>query len=201
MSIPHKVLIVADELNAEQREATQKELSARIDAAQVGVRAKHPPYHYARSKDEWWAIVDEYWAELLHLASYELNLNAMADPQGRSILRSTAEAPNNIQWLDGHVYSDHAGNGYCFECGLSKDHPEARHVEPLAVAIAKHAVGQPLVLVLDQLRKDRSNRLQDLFQSLWAAAPDTGDIHARPAWGVLCDLCSEAYVLYEGPQL
>jgi hypothetical protein len=27
-----------------------------------------------------------------------------------------------------HPYSDPAGNGYCFECGLAEDHPEASHI-------------------------------------------------------------------------
>jgi hypothetical protein len=28
-----------------------------------------------------------------------------------------------------HAYNDLAGNGYCFECGLEKAHPEAKHPE------------------------------------------------------------------------
>jgi len=31
-----------------------------------------------------------------------------------------------------HAYNDLAGNGYCFECGLEKAHPEAKHPESQA---------------------------------------------------------------------
>lgn len=29
---------------------------------------------------------------------------------------------------DLHPYSDQGGNGYCFECGLSENHPESHHI-------------------------------------------------------------------------
>lgn len=30
-------------------------------------------------------------------------------------------------WRKLHPYNDPAGNGYCFDCGLAHDHPEAQH--------------------------------------------------------------------------
>ena len=37
--------------------------------------------------------------------------------------------------------------------------------------------------------------LVNYLNQAWQNAPDEPWIHELPAWGVLCDLCSEAYVL------
>lgn len=36
-----------------------------------------------------------------------------------------------------------------------------------------------------------------ILNNVWCSAPDNIDIHAIPGWNVLCDLCSEAYLLEE----
>lgn len=50
---------------------------------------------------------------------------------------------------------------------------------------------------VDNLRLTKDRELSRLFELTWGNAPDNRSIHNIPAWHVLCDLCSEAYVLYE----
>ena len=54
-----------------------------------------------------------------------------------------------------------------------------------------------LAVAATQLKENHSSELVDFFQKTWASAPDTGHIHAIPAWHILCDLCSESYLLGE----
>jgi hypothetical protein len=49
----------------------------------------------------------------------------------------------------------------------------------------------------DNLRLIKSPELASLFNTAWANAPDHISIHSIPSWHVLCDLCSESYVLHE----
>lgn len=37
----------------------------------------------------------------------------------------------------------------------------------------------------------------DVLNTVWAKAPDHASIHKRPAWSVLCELCSEDWIFYE----
>lgn len=39
--------------------------------------------------------------------------------------------------------------------------------------------------------------LADYLQQAWSNAPDVPAIHCIPGWRVLCDLCSDSYLLYE----
>lgn len=50
---------------------------------------------------------------------------------------------------------------------------------------------------LEKLLKEKDAKLNDYFQIAWFYAPDNGKIHLIPAWHILCDLCSESYLLYE----
>lgn len=53
----------------------------------------------------------------------------------------------------------------------------------------------------DNLRLQQDVKLENLFQTAWSNAPDNKSIHSIPGWGVLCELCSESYVLFdEGDQ-
>lgn len=54
-----------------------------------------------------------------------------------------------------------------------------------------------LAIAATRLKEQHSTTLVKYFQNTWAAAPDTGYIHAIPAWHILCDLCSESYLAYE----
>lgn len=50
---------------------------------------------------------------------------------------------------------------------------------------------------VDTLRRTQSRELAHLFNNAWSNAPDSPSIHSIPSWHVLCDLCSESYVLYD----
>ena len=44
---------------------------------------------------------------------------------------------------------------------------------------------------------EQSNSIALILHQAWSDAPDRPWIHSIPGWHVLCDLCSEDYVLYE----
>lgn len=48
-----------------------------------------------------------------------------------------------------------------------------------------------------KLKMAKDKNLVEYFQKAWDNAPDAGWIHSIPSWHILCDLCSECYVLYE----
>lgn len=54
---------------------------------------------------------------------------------------------------------------------------------------------RPLAVVLTEWKEKRDPRLERAFSKAWCVAPDHGSIHGQKAWDVLCDLCSESYVL------
>jgi len=51
----------------------------------------------------------------------------------------------------------------------------------------------------DYLRLNMDSEISRLFQHAWENAPDSRSIHSIPSWNILCNLCSESYVLYEDP--
>lgn len=49
----------------------------------------------------------------------------------------------------------------------------------------------------DHLRLVKDPQLISLFNDSWWNAPDSLSIHSIPGWEVLCDLCSESYLVHE----
>lgn len=47
------------------------------------------------------------------------------------------------------------------------------------------------------LRQQRDPLLSLLFTETWFGLPESAMVRAEPGFGVLCDLCSEAYVLFD----
>jgi hypothetical protein len=60
---------------------------------------------------------------------------------------------------------------------------------------------QPAAVRLEEMKRAKDMELASILERTWAAAPDHGSIHANKGWDVLCDLCSESYVLYDEPEL
>jgi hypothetical protein len=50
-------------------------------------------------------------------------------------------------------------------------------------------------IIAETLRRNKDPKLLNLFNATWASAPDDGRIHLLEGWNVLCDLCSEGYLL------
>lgn len=51
---------------------------------------------------------------------------------------------------------------------------------------------------IDQaLDKQDHEKLSDILQMIWAAAPDHRSVHTQPGWSTLCDLLSEYWVFDE----
>lgn len=59
----------------------------------------------------------------------------------------------------------------------------------------------PMIDVIHDYKDHRNPALARYFQATWMTAPDDPEIHHIPGWGVLCDLCSEEYVLYDEEKL
>lgn len=53
----------------------------------------------------------------------------------------------------------------------------------------------------DNLRLNKNPEIARLFNAAWGNAPDSPSIHSIPSWRVLCDLCSEEYVLYDESEM
>jgi hypothetical protein len=55
--------------------------------------------------------------------------------------------------------------------------------------------------MVDEAQTAKQNQdawvITDAFNMAWINAPDSPSIHRIPSWHVLCDLCSESYVLFD----
>ena len=60
--------------------------------------------------------------------------------------------------------------------------------------IERETIDDPLKC-FDQFVEQRSEGLAHLLGEVWFGIPESRDAHSLPAFGVLCDLCSESYVL------
>jgi hypothetical protein len=59
---------------------------------------------------------------------------------------------------------------------------------PLSVSLGEY---------IEELKNEHNPRLVRALNAAWFAAPDDIGIWSHKSWNVLCDLCSEEYVLYE----
>lgn len=127
----------------------EKQEKIRFKMAEAAKESAHrlaeQKYSYPKTKDEWWAIVDKYWPDLILIAQKYIDLDEAID-------------------LDG----DMSPNSLLFEATEDKDH--------------------------------RDSKLSSFFQIVWESAPDNGSIHGNKSWNVLCDLCSESFLLFEDDQ-
>jgi hypothetical protein len=44
---------------------------------------------------------------------------------------------------------------------------------------------------------DKNPEFSNILSDAWYYAPDYQIIHSIPSWGILCNLCSEAWVLHD----
>ena len=61
----------------------------------------------------------------------------------------------------------------------------------------KKFFGEKTSVVATRLMKQKDPMLLSFFNKTWASAPDDGRIHLIPRWHILCDLCSEGYLIHE----
>ncbi len=59
----------------------------------------------------------------------------------------------------------------------------------------------PLWIEVENLKEAGNEDLARYFHAAYAAAPDSPEIHRIPGWGLLCDLCSEEGVLFDGEEI
>ena len=118
--------------------------------------------------ENWWSLVDLNWGELLKLLLWDL------EDHGKLVVRSPT-----------------AAKGYQ-ACKIDYSNCETD------VGLCNNPEFSPegdLVIQAQTAKSARDHEtLLTLFNRAWAAAPDHQNIHRRPAWGVLCDLCSENWV-------
>ena len=50
---------------------------------------------------------------------------------------------------------------------------------------------------LERMRWERNSDLARIFSRTWFGLPESYEVHSLPAFGTLCDLCSESSVLFE----
>ncbi len=50
-------------------------------------------------------------------------------------------------------------------------------------------------IIAEMYRRNKNPKILNLFNRTWSSAPDDGHIHLLGGWSVLCDLCSESYLL------
>lgn len=73
----------------------------------------------------------------------------------------------------------------------------AQAAEEVSEAIREEIRKDPQVFDLEQLKTDRDDSLAGIFSDTWFGAPESSSVHSVPKFGLLCDLCSESYVLGE----
>ena len=61
--------------------------------------------------------------------------------------------------------------------------------------IDKDILDFPLIVHVTELKEKEDAKLLSYFKSAWWCAPDCSNTLKIPGWGVLCDLCSEDWVL------
>lgn len=62
--------------------------------------------------------------------------------------------------------------------------------------IKRSATSDPLVLAATYI-ETKDPRLANLLNETWFGAPEDRAVMSLPGFGLLCDLCSESYLLYE----
>lgn len=55
----------------------------------------------------------------------------------------------------------------------------------------------PMGQTIESLKQNRDPQIVRYLNAAWMSAPDNISIHSIPGWGLLCDLCSEEWCLYE----
>ena len=56
---------------------------------------------------------------------------------------------------------------------------------------------EPRAVEIERMKAKKDANLLKYLNGVWQNAPDKPWIHEIPGWGLLCDLCSEGYVLDE----
>lgn len=64
-------------------------------------------------------------------------------------------------------------------------------VEPSAERMELH---------VEELKQNHDSLLKCYFDIAWEVAPDSSGIHRIAGWGILCELCSEGWVLDKGDE-
>jgi hypothetical protein len=62
--------------------------------------------------------------------------------------------------------------------------------------VESHTEEDPL-LVFDEMVENRNRKVAHLLSETWFGLPESTEIRQEPGFFTLCDLCSEAYVLYD----
>lgn len=63
--------------------------------------------------------------------------------------------------------------------------------------IDKKIIIEPLSLKIEKIKTKQDPDLARYFQAAWFAAPDVSSLHDIPGWLLMCDLCSEDYLVNE----
>lgn len=123
------------------------------------------------TKEDWWALVDDYWETLLDIGWRWMDLSKQATSDG------LAKGDPLIKVSRG---------GDVWEVGVGAEKEDG---DPLSIQED-----------LERSKGNEDwERLRMYFGAWWMMAPDKPEIHEIPGWGVLCDLCSEDWVFRDEP--
>jgi hypothetical protein len=50
---------------------------------------------------------------------------------------------------------------------------------------------------IERMRKEHNPAIVRYLSAAWCNAPDVMGLHSIPGWNMLCDLCSEEYLLHD----
>jgi hypothetical protein len=121
--------------------------------------------------EKWWSLLDDYKDDLLNLvASFH---SAYRHQHWDTITASLAEKV--AEAVRGEIY-DKQFNEFGEQVKLDPQR------------------------LFEQYLKSKDCKMADLLNEVWWGMPESMESRGRDGFGVLCDLCSEAYVLFEGEQ-
>lgn len=118
----------------------------------------------------------------------------------RKTIKNTSKTSSGRRWnnktLRPSEWRD-AGKGGTMEYPKTKDEWWSNVDERWSdlLGILKRYINPKKIDDAIQMKENRNPCLAQYFNSAWFNAPDCSSIHSIPAWGVLCDLCSEDHVL------
>lgn len=81
---------------------------------------------------------------------------------------------------------------------LAIDHLNMEHMSFIEPGNSDSGItGRTVLEEMTYLRSIRSNKLARYFNAIWSLATDRYANSDMPSWDMLCDLCSEEYLIHE----
>lgn len=83
MGIGYKIFRVPGYVAEDHVEVVQKRIAGAVDRTRTEEAIAHPAYSEPETKEQWWANVDEWWAELLAIVERFVKLDKPVEEKGK----------------------------------------------------------------------------------------------------------------------